>query len=111
MRVIGGLALSASSALLAAAAFGPLHLWWLVFVAFVPMIVAQHHVLPERWSGLALAVGIGGYITGYLVPLLDPSFAWWMRVISAAVAIPLAFAGRADRSFHTNTARRWFLVA
>ena len=110
-RIMLGLALSALSAGLATLAFGPAHVWWLVFVAFVPMIVAQHHLLPERWSGAAFAIGIAGYVSGYMYGLLDPSFAWWMRLIPVALVVPLFWWGRADRRFHRDSGYRWFLIA
>ena len=37
------------------------NLWWLTFVAFVPMYVAQYRVLPRRWSGLAVGIAFGAY--------------------------------------------------
>jgi apolipoprotein N-acyltransferase len=111
MAIFKGFALSALSALLATLAFGPFHIWWLVFVAFVPMVVAQHAVLPQRWSGLAFSVGIGGFIAGYLAGVVDPSFAWWMRLLPLAIVVPLFFAGAADRRFHARTDYRWFVIA
>jgi apolipoprotein N-acyltransferase len=75
---IFGLALAALSALLATWAFPPYGVWWLIFVAWVPMLIAQHAVLPKRWSWLAVGVGIGGYAAGYLHGVIDTSFAWWV---------------------------------
>jgi apolipoprotein N-acyltransferase len=110
-RVALGLTLSALSAVLATLSFGPYHLSWLIFVAFVPMVVAQHVLLPARWSGAALAVGIGGYVTGYMYDLVDPSFARWMWLIPLALAVPLLLGGRVDRALHEATAYRWFVIA
>ncbi|MEY2467569.1 MAG: apolipoprotein N-acyltransferase [Actinomycetota bacterium] len=110
-RVAAGLALSGLSAVLATLSFGPFNVWWLVFVAFVPMVIAQHAVLPERWSGAAYAVGIGGFVTGYMAGLLDPTFAWWMRAIPVLIVGPLWFAGVADRRFHQRTNYRYLIIA
>src|SRR5690349_19828254 len=65
--LVGGIALSLLTPLLIAAAFA-LGLWPLVWVAFVPMLVAQHRVLPARWSGLGPAIGIGGMFGFHLSP-------------------------------------------
>src|SRR5579875_853442 len=48
-RVALGLALAGLSALLATWAFPPYGVWPLIFIAWVPMLVAQHRVLPRRW--------------------------------------------------------------
>ncbi|HEY6472808.1 MAG TPA: hypothetical protein VIY26_07950, partial [Acidimicrobiales bacterium] len=61
-RFVLGLALAGLSALLATWAFPPYGIWPLIFVAWVPMLVAQHRVLPRRWSWMAVAIGIGGYV-------------------------------------------------
>lgn len=74
------------------------------------MVVAQHSVLPARWSGAAFAVGIAGHVTGYMYELVDPSFAWWMRLIPLLLAAPLVLVGRFDRAASESTAYRWFII-
>ena len=106
-----GLALSAASAAMAAVAFRCPTFGWLITVAFVPMVVAQHRFLPERWSGAAFAIGIGGFVAAYIAGVLDPSFHWWFRALPVAVAIPMWFFGWADRRFHRVTNYRYFAIA
>ena len=62
-RLVAGVALAALSALLATWAFPPYGWSFLIWVAWVPMIVAQHVALPSRWSGLGPAIGIGGFVS------------------------------------------------
>src|SRR4051794_9389084 len=64
-RVVAGLLLALCTPLLVQLATPPFEIWPLIFVAFVPMVIAQHHVLPRRLSGLAVGVGIGGSYAVY----------------------------------------------
>src|SRR5688500_5416989 len=59
-RLVPGLLLAAGTLLLVALAFPPVGWWPLSWVAFDPMVVAQHRVLPAGRSGLAVGLGIGG---------------------------------------------------
>lgn len=108
-----GLTLAALSALLATLAFPPFGAWWLIFVAWVPMLIAQHHVLPKRWSGLAVGIGIGGYYAGYLIGVLQPSagaFAWWMAWIPLTVGLLAGFGSIRDRPIQEATGYVRFVI-
>src|SRR3954466_8788896 len=59
-RLAAGLLLAVLTPVLVGLANPPFGLWPLIFVAFVPLLVAQHAVLPRRLSGLAVGVAIGG---------------------------------------------------
>src|SRR6476646_10849818 len=65
-RVLAALGLALLSGALATLAFPPFGAWPLIFVAFAPMIVAQHRVAPPRWSGAVFGLGIGTFIAGQL---------------------------------------------
>ncbi|BAX94954.1 carbon-nitrogen hydrolase family protein [Mycobacterium shigaense] len=110
-RIVAGLVLSLSSAVLLVImwpSFG--NLWWLAFVAFVPMYAAQYRVLPRRWSALPVAVAFTGY---YLALLLHIASALSVVVI---VAGALAFGlvglviGLFLRPFAERTRYRWFVL-
>lgn len=66
MRLALGCALAVLTGALATLSFAPYDAWWLVWFAFVPMIVAQYRVLPARWSSLGPAIGVGGFVFGYV---------------------------------------------
>lgn len=61
-RIVSGAALAAVGGLGLVAAFPPVGAWPLIFVAFVPIALAQHRILPAAWAGLAPVVGIGTYV-------------------------------------------------
>jgi len=110
-RVIGGLALSVLSAVLLIViwqSFG--NLWWLTFVAFVPMYVAQYRVLPHRWSAVPVAFAFGGY---YLALWLLASSVLSVGKIAVA-ALGCAFVGLVIglflRPLAERTGYRWFIL-
>ena len=108
-RFVLGLALAGLSALLATWAFPPYGIWPLIFVAWVPMLVAQHRVLPRRWSWMAVAIGIGGYVAGYLHGVVDPSFAWWVACIPLVVALAAGLGAIGARNFDEATGYAFFV--
>ena len=103
------LALVTPALVVAAFRFG---IWPLVWVAFVPMVVAQHRVLPARWSGLGPAIGIGGMFGFHLSPgLVDgglPVLAVVWPVLMGLLIAPIVWR---SRRFQEATAYRWFLVS
>lgn len=114
IRTAAGLALCVGSGLLAAACARPQHppLMWL---AFVPAIVAQHRVLPRRLSALGFAVAIGVYYQGYFGPSIVaiggdalPAYERVLGVWMGLIALALAWRSRA---FHERTHYRWFVLA
>ena len=107
-RTLLGIALSALSAVLFALAFPPYHLWPLIFLGLVPMIVAQHRVMPAKLSGLAYGIGVGGFFGFYFHGMF--SGVWFMQVLPIFIGLFSAWITRRERSFHRRTAYRWFLL-
>ena len=107
-----GVALALLTPVLVYLAFPPVGLWPLILVAFVPMLVAQHRVLPARRSWLGPAIGIGGMFGVHLSPgLVDgglPVLAVLWPVLVGLLVAPL-FAR--SRGFHEATGYRWFVVS
>lgn len=110
-RMALGLGLSALSALLATWSFPPYGLWPLTFVAWVPMLVAQHHVLPRRQGWLAVAVGIGGYCAGYLHGIIGVGFAWWVIWIPVAGGLAAGLGAAAERRRQEAGGYALFIIA
>lgn len=111
-RLAAGTALAALSGVLATLSFEDYHIWPLIWVAFVPAIVAQHHVLPRRWSGLGLAIAVGIMFQGYLGPgLSNADLAWYLYVYGLWIGLFVAALTWRSRSFHERTGYRWFLVS
>jgi apolipoprotein N-acyltransferase len=111
-RFAAGAVLSVLSAGFAALATPPFHLWPLILVAFVPMIVAQHRVLPAWCSALAPGITLGFWFASQLleglveagVPFVFQLLPFYAGVIAAALSWH-------TRQFHSETKYRWFFLA
>jgi len=108
-KLLLGLTLSTSSAFLFAAAFPPFDLWPLIFIGLVPMIFAQHRTMPEKLSGLAYGIGVGGFFGLYFRGMFG-SGPWYMQALPLFIALIAGAAGSWDRWFHLRTGYRWFLL-
>ncbi len=107
--VMLGSALAILSAAMFTLAFPPYGLWPLIFIGLVPMILAQHRVLPRRLSGLALGLGVGGFFWGYFGDMFAGG-PWFMRWLPLMVGVVAALIGQRDRGFHEATGYRWFVL-
>lgn len=109
-RVAIGLLLSAAGGLAFVLAFPPYEVWPLAFLGFVPVLIAQHRVMPPRLSSFASAVGVGVWLQGYLGPVFAPigTYMVWLPLI-VAVATLLTDGGQ--RGFHSRTGYRWFVLS
>lgn len=106
-----GLALAALSAAMLVLAFPPHTLWPLIWVAFVPLLLAQYRVLPSRWAALAPAVAYGGWMGVYFTQIFGLGRgAWYMQAWPLIVAALAFLMGRGDRPFHERTGYRWFVL-
>lgn len=109
MRSVLGSALAAISALLLWLAFPPYGLWPLIWVGFVPMLVAQHRVLPARYSSLAPAITLGCFFGALFAPVFSalPEITGVMRWLPLAIGALTFVSYRRYRTFHTHTGYRW----
>jgi len=109
LRTAAGLGLAALGAASLALAFPPYGLWPLVFVGLVPIIVAQHRVMPRALSGLAFGTGIGGFFWGYFHGMFAGTRAPFMETIPLLAAAIATLAAWRDRAFHERTGYRWLV--
>jgi len=109
VRTAIGLVLAAASAVMLTLAFPPYDLWPLIWVGFVPMVVAQYRVMPKRVASLAPAVAIGGWLGGYLVPIFagSGSYMLWLPLIIGGINL---LTEMGNRAFHERTGNRWFVL-
>jgi apolipoprotein N-acyltransferase len=110
--LVFGIALSLLSGLLAVWSLEDFHIELLAWVAFVPAIVAQHRVLPRRWSGLALGIAVGVLFQGYLGPgLSNAELPWYLYIYGLWVGLLVAAIAWRSRRFQERTNYRFFLVS
>ena len=103
-----GLVLSALSAVLLILAFPPFGIWPLIWVAFVPMLLAQYRILPPRLTSVAPAVSVGGWLAGYFIPIFAGSGSY-MLALPLVIAVVGFLTERTNRRFHVATGYRWFI--
>ena len=120
LRVVLGCALAGFSTGLLTVAFPPFGLWPVVFVALVPMLLAQHFVLPRRLSSVAPALAVGTWLGLYLAPGLEhlsrffrPGFgAPIVRLaMVSGIALLIFLLELPSRRLHERTGYRWFMVS
>ncbi|MCS6847697.1 MAG: nitrilase-related carbon-nitrogen hydrolase [Anaerolineae bacterium] len=109
LRLGAGVVLSLASAGLLTLAFPPYGLWPLIWLSFVPMLIAQHRVLPRKTSSLAPAIAIGVWLGSYLTPMFGGSGTYmaWLPLLIGGITL-LASSG--ERAFHERTGYRWFVA-
>jgi len=109
VRTLIAVLLSALSGLLLFLAFPPYDLWPLMWVAFIPMIVAQYRIIPRKISALAPAITVGGWLGGYLYPIFAGSgiYMEWLPIIIFGINL-LTEGG--TRPFHERTGYRWLVL-
>ncbi len=107
LRIAIGLILSVVSAILLTLSFPPYDLWPLIWIGFVPMLVAQFRVMPRKFSSLASAIAIGGWLGFYITPIFAGSglYMTWLPLI---IGLIILFADSGLRAFHERTRYRWF---
>lgn len=73
-------------------AFAPHRLWYLVWIGFVPMLVAQHRVLPGRLSALAPGIAVGGFVAGCFGGIFPERAAWYMKQLPLLLGVVVTLA-------------------
>jgi len=107
-----GLGLSVLSGLMLVWSMEGYHIEGLIFIGFVPALVAQHRVLPRRWSGLGFGIPVGILFQGYLGPgLSNADLAWYLYVYGLWIALFVAAIAWRSRGFHSRTGYRWFVLS
>lgn len=109
--VAGGVCLSLLSAVMLVViwqSYG--NLWWLTFIAFVPMYVAQYRLFPRRWSAIPVGLALAGYYLA--LGLLTSSVLSLTVIILVAVAFGVVglVIGQFLRPFAERTNYRWFVL-
>ncbi len=107
-RTLLGLGLAVLSAVLLTLAFPPYNLWFLAWVAVVPVMVAQYRLMPPKLSSLASAVFNGGWVLGYLGPIFAGSGSFmeylWLYIAGISLLVDMG-----TRVFNERTGYRWLV--
>jgi apolipoprotein N-acyltransferase len=90
-------------------AFPPFEIWPLIFIGWVPVLIAQHHVMPEKLSSLPTALAIGIWLEGYMGPVFNPTGSYMIYLPLAAALISL-LVDMGKRKFNQKTHYRWFVL-
>jgi apolipoprotein N-acyltransferase len=104
-----GLLLAVSSAAILTLAFPPYNLGLLIWVAFVPMLLAQYWLLPGHVANLAPAIAIGGWLGVLLVPIFGGGALFALALFLAIGGLVL-LVDKNKRPFHEQTGYRWFVL-
>ena len=110
LKLILGLILSVLSAFMLIFSFSPYNLSYLVLIGFVPMLVSQYKVLPERISSIAPAITIGCFLGFYLMDVFAPFNAWYMKSLPIIIAVIVFFTDRKKVKVHKNTDFKYFVL-
>jgi len=111
-RILLGMLLGGMSAVMLILAFPPYNVWPLIFLAWVPMLLADNRLLPMSQAGLASAIGIGVWLLVYLSMIFGFNLdTWFMQGIAVLVGVLGYAGGRGLRAFHERTAYRWFVAS
>lgn len=114
LRILLGAALAFASTGMLYYSMPPFGIWPLAFHGFVPMLVAQHRLLPKGLSGLAPAITIGGFwgwgililvIFGALV-----SRVWFLQNLWLIVGVIVLVIASGACALHQRTGYRWFVL-
>jgi apolipoprotein N-acyltransferase len=109
-QVLIAVGLSILSGLFLFLAFPPVNLWWLMWVAVVPYLVAQHRLMPRKWSALAPTLAIGLWLWPFLYRIFDIEGApFYIRHLGLLIGVFTYFTST-ERKFNELTGFRWFIL-
>ena len=103
-------ALSILSGLFLYFAFPPTNIWPLIWVAAVPYLVAQHRLMPRKWTSVAPTIAYGLWLWPFLYRIFGiPDAPFILKHIGLLVAV-FTFFTSSERKFHELTGFRWFIL-
>jgi apolipoprotein N-acyltransferase len=108
VRIVVALALSVVSGVMLLLAFPPYGVWPLMWIAFVPYLLAQHRLLPTKWSSLAPAIALLIWMGPFMARLFGMQFGPVFPLLGVLIAL-IAFLVNRERRFHELTHYRWFV--
>lgn len=112
LRLLIGIALALLSMVMLIVAMPPYGWWPLLLLGFVPMLVAQHRILPARFNTLASAITIGGYWGIYIPSVFGTwdSLPWFLKALPLIVGGIVLLVDSGTRRLNHTTGYRWFIL-
>ncbi len=108
-RYLFALMLSVISGLAFLVAFPPYGIWWLIWIGWAPVLVAQYRVIPPKLSMLPPAVATFIWLQGYLGPVFGGS-GNFMEYLPLAIFFLSLVTESGNRRFNERTNYRWFVL-
>ncbi len=109
-RIVLGIILSVISGIFFFLAFPPLNIWPLMFIVLIPYLIAQHRLIPPKWSAIAPAIATGLWLWPFLYRIFNIDGApIWLQHMGLIVAV-FTFFTSSERKFHELTGFRWFIL-
>jgi apolipoprotein N-acyltransferase len=109
VNAIFGVLLGVVSGVAFILAFPPYEIWPLIFIGWVPALIAQHHVMPAKLSSVPTALAIGIWLEGYLGPVFRPT-GTYMIYLPLVAALISFLVDMGKRKFNQKTSYRWFVL-
>jgi apolipoprotein N-acyltransferase len=109
VRIVIGLVLSVISGLAFLLAFPPYGIWPLIWIGWVPVLLAQYRVVPTKFSRVPPAVASFVWLQGYLGPVFGGS-GNFMEYLPAAIFFIVLLTEGSSRPFNERTRYRWFVL-
>lgn len=112
LRIIFGVLLSLLSAIMLILSFPPFNLSFLILVSFIPMLISQYLLFPEKISSLAKAITVGGFLFGYLFGLFYGFGvkAWYMKYLPLIIGVLIFFIDKNLRKSDEKTNFKYFIL-
>ncbi len=104
-----GILLSALSGVMLLLSFPPYGIWPLMWVGFVPYIVAQYRLMPFKWSSLAAALAYLLWLGPFLGRLFGTEIGFFFTYLGVWIAILNLLVAK-DRKFQEITRYRWLVL-
>ncbi len=90
-------------------AFPPFEIWPLIFIGWVPVLIAQQRIMPAKLSSIPTAIAIGVWLEGYMGPIFNPTGTYMIYLPLVAAVFALLF-DLGKRKFNQKTHYRWFVL-
>jgi len=90
-------------------AFPPFEIWPLIFIGWVPVLIAQQRIMPAKFSSIPTAIAIGVWLEGYMGPIFNPTGTYMIYLPLVAAVFALLF-DLGKRKFNQKTHYRWFVL-